>query len=273
MMYFFKKLFLPIIIFTNNYDLLKQALRREVLQKYRGSYLGVLWNFVMPIISVTVYSFVFGVVFKARWEFQVSDSLVEFALTLFAGITIHTMFSECVSAASTLVIANSNYVKKVVYPLEILSMTNVSSTLVQVIANLIIVLVGKAIFMQTFDFMFLLFPLVLLPMLFLTMGISWFISALGVFFRDMRPISSVITLLFGYLTPVFYPISAVPEEIQWVMYLNPLTTIVNNARKVLIYGQLPDFNSLLIITAISYLIALLGLKFFRKMKPNFADVI
>lgn len=267
------KIFLPFRIFIDNIDLCKQSLRREIQQKYKGSYFGILWNFIIPIITISVYTFVFGVVFESKWEYQVTDSLIEFALTLFAGVTIYSMFSECVVVSPSLVVSNVNFVKKVVFPLEILSIISTGGMAVQVGANLTIILLGKIIFMRTFDLMFLFFPLVLLPLVFLVLGISWSFSALGVFFRDMRPISSMLTLLFAYLTPVFYPLSAVPEELRGAMYLNPLTVIVDNARKVLIYGQLPDFIQLAIVTIISYIIALIGLGFFRKLKPNFADML
>lgn len=267
------KIFYPFIILYKNRDLFVQSLTREIVQKYRGSYLGILWNFILPLVMLTVYSFIFGVIFKARWDQQVTDSKAEFALILFVGITLYNVFSETVGASPTLIITNVNYVKKVIYPLEILSMTSIGNSLVQLLFNLVIILLGKAIIIRHFDFMILFFPLVLLPLLLLVLGISWILSGIGVFIRDMRQAATIIILIFGYITPVFYPISSVPESFRWVMYLNPMTAIVNNARRVLIYGEFPDWLSLLITFFISYLIMLIGLMFFRKVKSNFSDAI
>lgn len=267
------KIFYPFIILYKNRDLFVQSLTREIVQKYRGSYLGILWNFILPLVMLAVYSFIFGVIFKARWDQQVTDSKAEFALILFVGITLYNVFSETVGASPTLIITNVNYVKKVIYPLEILSMTSIGNSLVQLLFNLVIILLGKAIIIRHFDFMILFFPLVLLPLLLLVLGISWILSGIGVFIRDMRQAATIIILIFGYITPVFYPISSVPESFRWVMYLNPMTAIVNNARRVLIYGEFPDWLSLLITFFISYLIMLIGLMFFRKVKSNFSDAI
>lgn len=267
------KIFYPFIILYKNRDLFVQSLTREIVQKYRGSYLGILWNFILPLVMLAVYSFIFGVIFKARWDQQMTDSKAEFALILFVGITLYNVFSETVGASPTLIITNVNYVKKVIYPLEILSMTSIGNSLVQLLFNLVIILLGKAIIIRHFDFMILFFPLVLLPLLLLVLGISWILSGIGVFIRDMRQAATIIILIFGYITPVFYPISSVPESFRWVMYLNPMTAIVNNARRVLIYGEFPDWLSLLITFFISYLIMLIGLMFFRKVKSNFSDAI
>lgn len=267
------KIVKPIMILIDNRDLFLQSLSREIVQKYRGSYLGILWNFILPLVMLAVYSFIFGVIFKARWDQQLTDSKAEFALILFVGITLYNVFSETVGSSPALIITNVNYVKKVIYPLEILSMTSIGSSMVQLFFNLIIILVGKAIIIHRFDFMILFFPLVLLPLIFLVLGISWVLSGLGVFIRDVRQAASIIILIFGYITPVFYPLSSVPDSFRWVMYLNPMTSIVNNARSVLIYGEFPDWISLLVTLLISYVIMLAGLSFFQRVKVNFSDVI
>lgn len=266
-------LFAPITLFTSNYDLFRQLLKREVMQKYRGSYLGVLWNFILPITMMLVYSFVFGVVFKARWDLQVSDSNAEFAIILFVGIALYTVFSETVSVAPLLITSNANYVKKVVFPLELLSITSIGNSLVQLLFNLIVILVSKSIIIGQFDATIFLFPLILIPLLLLTLGVSWILSAIGAYIRDMRQASAIITLIFGYATPVFFPLSAVPENLRWILKLNPMTTIVNSAREVLIYGVMPDWLALGKVFILAYIIMLVGFYFFQKVKPGFADAI
>ena len=266
-------LFSPFFLLVRNSNLFRQLLKREITQKYRGSYLGILWNFIVPITMMIVYSFVFGVVFKARWDYQVSESNAEFAVILFVGIALYTVFSETVNIAPTLITSNANYVKKVVFPLELLSMTSVGSSLVQFLFNLVVILVSKVAIIGRFDATMLLLPIILIPLIFLTLGISWILSAIGTYVRDMRQASTIITLIFGYATPVFFPFTAVPENLRWVLELNPMTTIVNNARNVLIYGVMPDWLALGKVWILSYIVMLIGFQFFQKVKPGFADAI
>lgn len=263
----------PFSVMIHNRDLLGQTLKREISQKYRGSYLGILWNFVQPMIMMLVYSFVFGVVFKAKWDMQASNSDTEFAVILFVGISVYSVFTEAIMIAPTLITANANYVKKVIYPLEILSMVGIGSSLVQLAFNVALILLSRIIVIKTMDFFVLLFPLVLLPLLMLTLGLSWLLSAIGVFLKDMRQIASIITLVFGYATPVFFPITAVPEKLRWVMEINPMTAIVNNARNVLVFGRDPDWGALFAVYVVSYIVMMAGFRFFKKVKPGFADAM
>ncbi len=269
----FRKVTLPVQLIIHNTDLLKHLVGREVTQRFRGSYLGILWNFIMPLIMVSVYTFVFGYVFKGKWDYQVSDSMIEFALTLFSGIMVYNVFSEAVSASPLLIISNVNYVKRVVFPLEILSVANVAGCLVQMIFNALVILLGKLLVMHQFDCFFLFLPLVLMPLVFLALGFSWTLSAIGVYIRDIKQISSVLTLIFGYMTPIFYPLSAVPEALQGILRWNPLTTIVENARRVLIYHQYPQWEALTVVFLVSYGFMLLGLFIFKRIRPSFADMV
>ncbi len=263
----------PFKLITNNKDLFMQSLIREVSQKYKGAYLGVLWNFIMPLVMMVVYSFVFGVVFKAKWDFQVSNSNSEFALILFVGITIFTLFSEAINAAPLLVISNANYVKKVIYPLHLLSVTNVCASFVQTLFNVLIILIAKAIILGSFDFMFLLFPLVILPHVLIILGISWIFASIGVYIRDTKQGAAIVSLVFGYATPVFFPLSALPENVQWVMLYNPMTIIVENARRVLIYGLFPEWDRLIVVLLVSYIVFLLGYYTFAYLSRGFSDVM
>lgn len=263
----------PVRILVQNFDLFKQTTKRTVLQKYKGSYLGLVWSFILPLCMLAVYTFVFGTVFKARWDYQVSSNSAEFALILFVGISIYSVFSEVVASAPNLVIGNPNYVKKVIFPVELLSMTSICSAMVQLCFNLVIILISKALVLRVFDLMPLLLPIVLLPLIFLLLGISWLLSSIGAYVKDMRQISTLITLVFGYLTPIFYPASMVPENLRVILYLNPMTYLVENARNVLIYNQWPDWKQLAIVTTISYFIMLAGLSVFKRIKSGFSDVI
>lgn len=268
-----KRFFLPFRILINNWELYKQLLRREVEMKYKGSYLGLLWNLITPIIMLAIYTFVFGMVFKARWDYSMSNSKVEFALTLFAGIIVYSLFSEALNRSTTLVSSNANYVKKVIFPLELLSIAHVSSLLIQVGISVIIIICGKLLFLQAFDLCFLLFPLGMIPLIFFSLGLSWLISAVGVFVKDMQQVVAIVVLVMGYMTPVFYPVSYVPEGLGWIMQINPLTYIVEFSRNVLIYGIIPNVGGYVVSFLSCYIVMMLGLSFFSKVKAEFADVL
>lgn len=273
--YFFRW-FNPILLclFLVQYrELIIQFTKREVLSRYRGSILGVFWSFINPLIMLTVYTFVFSVVFKAKWGQMTSGSQFEFALILFSGVIIFNVFSETVSRAPSLITGNVNYVKKVIFPLEILPLTILLSSLIHAVISFIILLVFIFIIMNNYSLTLLLVPVLLLPLLMLTLGLSWFFAALGVYIRDIGyTIGLAINVLF-FVTPIFYPVSAVPEFLRAFMYMNPLTIIVENLRKVLLWGQSPDWELFLIITIVSYFVMVLGFMWFRKTRKGFADVL
>lgn len=264
---------LPFQILFENFDLYRQLYRRETETKYKGSYLGLFWSIITPIMMLIIYTFVFGIVFKSKWDYQVTDSRSEFAITLFVGIIIYSFFSDALNKSTVLVYGNANYVKKVIFPLELLSIAHVSSLLVQVGISVLIILIGKLFLMHVFDFYFLLFPFVLIPLIFFTLGLSWFFSAIGVFIKDIQQIVSIIVLMIGYMTPVFYPVTFVPQKLRWIIYLNPLTYIVNFSRNLLIYGKIPEIDQFLLSIVSCYLVMMLGLLFFRKVKSEFSDML
>jgi len=254
-------------------DLIKQFMWREVVSKYKGANLGMLWSFINPLVMLLVYTFVFGIVFKSKWGIQLSDSQAEFALTLFSGIITYSIFSDSLNKASGLIVLNPNYVKKVIFPLEIMPVASLGAILVHSAISLLIFIAGKAIFIGNINWILLLYPIILIPLLMLCMGLSWFLASLGVFIRDMGQTIVIITQILFYMTPVFYPISAVPKEFQNIMLLNPISTIVENGRNVLMWGTLPDWYSLGKVTVISFIIMEIGYFWFIKTKNAFADVI
>lgn len=264
---------MPFRIMMLNRDLFYQLLQREVQIKYKGSYLGIIWNILNPLFMLLVYTFVFGIVFKAKWENQVTDSFAEYSLTLFSGILMYSFFSDAVNRSTTLIIGNTNYVKKVIFPLELLSMAHIGSLFVQMLFNLLIVFTGKLIFLKAFDWRSILFIFIVIPLILVTLGLSWLCSAIAVFIKDTQQTVSILILILGYLTPIFYPITLVPESFRWILYLNPLTYIVDAGRNLLMYGKIPGLPSYFLMLAFAYIIMMLGFIFFRKVKTNFADVL
>ncbi len=255
-------------------EIIVQFTRREIAARYQGSYLGILWSFVTPLVMLVVYTFVFSVIFKARWGNALSDTdEVGFALTLFTGLIAFNIFSECVNRAPGLIVTQPNYVKKVVFPLEILPVSVMGSALVNSLFGMLVLLVALLVQQGRLSWTLVFLPLMYLPLILLGLGLGWFLASLGVFLRDVGQFIGVVVQILFFLTPIFYPISAIPDRFQFVLYLNPLTFIVNHFRRVILWGQLPDWGEFLVITALAFGVCMLGYIWFMKSKKTFADVV
>lgn len=255
-----------------NRSLIHASAKREVLGRYRGSALGLLWSFFNPLFMLTVYTFVFSEVFKARWSAS-SSSKTEFALVLFAGLIVFNLFAECVNRAPGLVLANPNYVKKVVFPLEILPFVGLMSALYHALISLGVWLVAYVVFFGVPHVSVLLFPLVLAPLVLFIMGLSWGLASLGVFLRDVSQIMGVVTAVLMFLSPIFYPTSSLPEAYRHLLYLNPLTPVIEMTRDLLYWGKLPELLDLSLYWLATSAIAWLGFAWFQKTRKGFADVL
>ena len=253
--------------------LIAALVKREVVGRYRGSVIGIAWSFLTPLLMLIVYTFVFSIVFQARWGMDINESKVDFALILFAGLIVHGLFAECINRAPGLILSNVNYVKKVIFPLEILAFVAFGSALFHTTMSLVILLVAQFILNQYMPVTVLFFPLVLLPLTFATLGFAWFLAALGVYVRDIGQITGIITTVLLFVSAVFFPISALPPPYQSWLKLNPLVFIIEQSRKTLIFGQLPDFGQCGIMLAAGVLIAWAGFAWFQKTRRGFADVL
>lgn len=265
----------PVEMFASlwrNRGLIYASAKREVLGRYRGSALGLLWAFFNPLFMLTVYTFVFSVVFKARWNTG-SDSKTEFALLLFASLIVFNLFAECINRASNLILANPNYVKKVVYPLEILPVVTLLSALFHGLISLGVWLLAHIVFFGLPHATALYLPLVILPFCLFIMGLSWALSSLGVYLRDVSQFIGVITTVMLFLSPIFYPATALPEDYRPFIYLNPLTSVIEQTRDVLFWGKSPDFPMLGINWLASAFVVWLGFAWFQKTRKGFADVL
>jgi lipopolysaccharide transport system permease protein len=246
--------------------------KREVMGRYRGSVLGLLWSFLLPVFMLGVYTFVFSEVFKARWS-STSGSKSEFALVLFAGLMVFNLFAECVNRAPALIKQNQNYVKKVVFPLEILPWISLGAALFHTLVSFA---VWQVFFIALFGVPKVTAPLifvVLVPLLLLTVGVSWLLSALAVYVRDLEPLVGVFTTALMFMSPIFYPLSALPERIRGLFVLNPVAAPVEFARDVLFWSRLPDPSAFCIYTLGCALMAWAGFACFQKLRGGFADVL
>jgi lipopolysaccharide transport system permease protein len=265
----------PLIIvqsFWRNRGLIWQLSKRDVLGRYRGSAMGLVWSVFNPLLMLGVYTFVFGVVFQARWGEQ-SGGKLDFASILFAGLIVFSLFAECVNRAPGVILGNVNYVKKVVFPLESLPWVTMGSTIFHTLMSVLVLLLIYLWAHATLHWTIVFFPVVILPLLLLTMGCSWFLASLGVFLRDVGQVVGILTTLMLFTCPIFYPASAVPETLRSYVLLNPLTFIVEQARATLLWGRLPDWRGLGLYLAASVVAAWLGLLWFQKTRKGFADVL
>ena len=254
-------------------ELISQMTRREVVGRYRGSVMGLTWSFLNPVLMLVVYTFVFSGVFKARWGVGSEENHVNFAIVLFVGMIVHGLFAECVNRAPSLILSNVNYVKKVIFPLEILPIIAMGSALFHALVSMLVLLGAILILGSGVSWTILYFPFVIFPLLLATLGFAWFLAALGVYVRDIGQITGMITTVMMFLSPVFYPLSSLPEEYQAWLQLNPLTFIIEESRKVLVFDQLPDLGGWAIYLLASSLIAWLGFVWFQKTRKGFADVL
>lgn len=257
---------------VRNRALIAALVKREVIGRYRGSMLGILWSFFNPVFMLAVYTFVFSVVFKARWGAG-GDSKTEFALVLFTGMLVFGLFSECVTRAPGLILANVNYVKKILFPLEILPWVALGSSVFHMLISLAVWLLFYVPLFGVPPATALLFPVVMLPLMLLTLGLSWFLASLGVYLRDVSQLIGILTTALMFLSPIFFPVTALPEEFRPLLNLNPLTPAIESARDVLIWGHQPDWTLLGASLAASTVVAWLGFAWFQKTRKGFADVL
>ena len=255
-----------------NRRLIAQMTRREIMGRYRGAIMGLLWSFFNPVFMLIVYTFVFSVVFKARWDAG-SESRTEFALILFAGLMVFNMFSECINRAPNLILSNVNYVKKVIFPLEILPVATLLSAMFHGAISLGVWLLAYLILFGLPHITILYLPLVILPLIMLIMGLSWGLASVGVYLRDVSQLIGTVTTVLMFLSPIFYPIAALPERYRVFLYFNPLVPVIEQARAVLYWGQRPDFLLLAIYWVVTFLIAWMGFAWFQKTRKGFADVL
>lgn len=252
--------------------LLFQMVQRNVSARYRGSLLGGVWCFIQPLLMLCVYTFVFSVIFKARWGIGVGNQGA-FAVIMFCGMALFNIFSECINGNCNIILSNANYVQKVIFPLEILPLAHALTSFIFGTVWFILLFIGAIFVFGTISWtMFLIIPILLILFMF-SLGISYFAASLGVYIRDTAYVVQVVLQILFFMTPIFYPIEAVPERFRLPLQLNPLTILIEEARKVFLYGTLPDWKFLGISFLVSLIVLQLGFSFFHKTQKGFADVL
>ena len=259
--------------FVRNRRLIRQMAQRDVLGRYRGSIIGLAWSFFNPLLMLGVYTFFFSFVLKARWGVARDGGHSDFAIVLFVGLIIHGLFAECINRAPTLINSNASFVKKVIFPLEIFPWIAMGSAVFQATISVFVLLVLQLLITGALPWTILLFPLVVAPFIFITLGFAWFFSATGVYVRDIGQVSGLLTSMLLFLSPVFYPVSILPPPMDSLVLLNPLTLIIEESRKVLLFGEMPNWIALGFYSVIAVFIAWFGFWWFQKTRKGFADVI
>ena len=253
--------------------LLQQWTVRDVLARYRGSYLGVFWSLMRPLAMLTVYVVVFGFILQPQLGGDTSSNKLEFVLSLFCGLVLFDFFAEAVGRAPTLVLSRSNYVTKVVFPLEILSLSAVAAALLQMVISFIPFFAGVLLVRGAVPVTVLFLPLVIVPLILFALGFSWLLSSLGVFVRDLNAVVPLMLVVLLFASAIFYSVSSVPPEFRTFFELNPLAVLVDEARNSVLLGRAPGGGRLAAIFAASIVVAIAGYAFFMRSKRGLADVI
>lgn len=252
-------------------ELLQLLAWREILARYRGSLGGMVWAVINPLLLLSVYTAVFSGIFQARWGS--SSDPVEYALQLFVGLTIHGLAAECLMRAPTLLVANSNYVKKVVFPLELLPVANLISALFNFAISLFILVLFYIVVHQQIPWGMFWLPVVIAPYVIFLAGISWLLAVVGAYLRDIAQLMGMVITLLLFLSPVFYPASILPPKLQTLFMLNPLTIIIEQSRAVLLHAQSPDLVMLGIYGVIAWVFMYFSYIVFTRLRQGVADVL
>jgi lipopolysaccharide transport system permease protein len=253
--------------------LIYHMVRREILSRYRASMLGLLWSVIQPLMMLAIYTFVFGHVMKSRWPVAGGDVPGMFSLLLFCGLLFHTLLSECLTRAPQLVVSQVNFVKKVVFPLEVLPIVMLSSALFHFMIGLVILLIAQLLILGAVMWTALLLPIIILPFALICLGSGWFLASLGVYVRDITHLVGLLTTVLLFFSPILYPSENLPEWIRPWMFLNPLAWPVETARNLLLTGTLPSLEGTFTYWIAALMIAIVGLAFFQKTRKGFADVL
>lgn len=264
--------FHPLSAFFRHGSLTWEMAKRDVQGRYRGASLGIAWSLISPFLMLLVYTLAFGSIMKAKWP-QADGETSDFALIIFVGLIIHGFFAECFVRSANLVVGNQNFVKKIIFPLEILPWPLIFSALFHAGMNFLVFVMFHWCVNGPVPITIWLLPVVMLPLAILMVGLSWFIAATSVYFRDIGQLTTPIATAMLFLSSAIVPVELAPMRFQFLFKLNPITLIIDQARNVALWGRWPDWDSLALYSVIAVLVAAAGLVFFQFTRRGFADVL
>jgi len=256
-------------------QLIGQLVWRDIVGRYRGSLAGLGWSFFNPLLMLAVYTFVFSFVFDARWSADATagTSRLSYSVVIFAGLIVHQIFAEGLSRSPSLITSQPNFVKKIIFPLEVLPVVVLCSSLFHAVISFVVLIFGSWLLVGSVSWTLFTLPLVIGPLALATLGVVWALSAASVYLRDLAQTTGIISAIALFLSPVFYSTDKVPGKLQWVVNANPLSFIIEQTRAVAIWGRAPDWIGLALYWLGSVVVAYCGYWCFRKARKGFADVL
>ena len=269
----------PLTLLNMRRDLLWQFTKRNIQSGFRGSLLGVFWVVLSPLLMLALYTFVFGVVFGGSFEqLNAEGHLVRkdgasYALGIFLGLSVMSLISGTLSCSATLIVANPNFVKKVVFPLEVLPVAQVGNLAFNFSISLVLCLIGATLVGDGFCMAWIWLPLIILPSVFISLGIGWLVASIGVFFRDIVQLTQFLGMVLLYASGVFYSVGKIPEIFWSFLRLNPVLHIVDQLRQAILWQEIPDRDILIMLWVSSLVVFQTGYWVFRRLRSDFADVL
>lgn len=253
-------------------ELIWELVKRDFIGRYKGSIIGVAWSLLHPLLMLAIYTLVFSIAFKARWGTG-EESKIAFALVLFSGMIVHSLFAECLNRAPGLIVNQPNYVKKIVFPLEIFPWVVLFSALLHFLVSLTLLLVFCIFSGVSLNITVILVPIVMLPLMLTALGFTWLFASLGVYLRDLTQGMGIFTTVLLFLSPVFYKTSVFPEDYQILFAFNPLTQPIEQLRDVMLWGNTINWGSWAASLFAGSAICYFGFWWFQKSRKGFADVL
>lgn len=262
----------PLESLWRNRQLFRRVLSRDILSMVRGSVLGLAWVVVIPLVLVAIYTFVFGVVLPSTWSAETRSPL-EVPLIFFAGLTVFGFFMEVITRAPNVIRDNSVYVKKIVFPLDILAWMLAGTAMFKLLINFTLLLLFLLLLTGGIPAKVLLVPVLLAPFVVMTVGLAWIAAAIGAYIRDLPHAIQALTPILMFVSPIFYAVQQVPESVRAVYLFNPLTFVLEGIRSLLFFDTVFPLRGLALYTVAALLVYAAGYVFFQRLRPGFSDVV
>lgn len=256
-----------------NRELLWQFAVRNVHLRHKGSYLGIIWSVLNPLLMLGLYTFVFGIIFGRRFKDVEGSTSLDYALGIFIGLTIFGLISETLYSAPQTILGNPNFIKKIVFPLDILPAASVLASVYHFFISLLLCMAGVIFWGPGLGWYFLWFPVIIFPIIMISLGLSWMVSAVGVFFRDLIPLTQSVSTILFWMSGIFFSPAMVPEALWPILRINPIIHAVALGRDTMLWNSHPEFGPLLYLYLAGFFMLFLGNRIFTRLKPGFADVV
>jgi len=256
-----------------NRELWWRLTERAVSSRFKGSALGFGWSLLQPLVMLAVYTFVFSTIFKSRWIGLEEAGSIGYAINLFAGLIVYNLLADCIGASPGMIVNNKNYVTKVIFPLEILGVATLGSATFQAMTSVVILITFELFAFHAVPITLIWLPLVWLPLLLGCLALTWAVSAIGVFLRDIEQMVPMMLSVMMFLSAVFYPVSSLPKQVQGLMYCNPLAVVIEQTRHVAVEGLHPSLNYVVFGTIVSLVACEYSYRGFQRARRGFADVL